>query len=260
MTGRGIETTPSRVSERLTPPAGGRATLSKTLLACGIASSLLYAAMLLVVAQQWETYSSASQTVSELSAIDAPTRSLWVSLGVPWTLLYAAFGWGVWRAAGPSRALRVVGTAIIVSAGVGLFWPPMHQREVLAAGGGTLTDTLHIVWTVVTGVLMLLAMGFAAPAFGRRFRFYCIATMVIVVAAGGLASLDAPRVQANLPTPWVGVWERLNMAAWLLWVIVLAVMLLRRAPRGTPAGGRKPRLQAPSPEGSGDVTKKELAS
>lgn len=24
-------------------------------------------------------------------------------------------------------------------------WPPMHQRAVLAAGGGTLTDTLHLV-------------------------------------------------------------------------------------------------------------------
>jgi hypothetical protein len=26
----------------------------------------------------------------------------------------------------------------------GFFWPPMHQREVLAAGGGTRTDTMHI--------------------------------------------------------------------------------------------------------------------
>lgn len=93
---------------------------------------------------RWMGYSSTSQTVSERSAIGAPTRSLWVSLGVVWTLLYAAVGWGVWKWAARSRALRVVAGAIIVAAIIGLFWPPMHQREVLAAGGGTLTDTLHM--------------------------------------------------------------------------------------------------------------------
>ncbi len=53
--------------------------LRKTLLACGILSSTLYAAMMVVVAQQWPGYSSASQTISELSAIGAPTRSLWLA-------------------------------------------------------------------------------------------------------------------------------------------------------------------------------------
>jgi hypothetical protein len=55
--------------------------IRKTLLVCGILSSLLYVAMTVFIAMQWEGYSSASQTVSELSAIGAPTRSLWVALG-----------------------------------------------------------------------------------------------------------------------------------------------------------------------------------
>ncbi len=203
----------------------------KALLVCGILSALLYAAMLVFVPMRWPAYSSAAHTVSELSAIGAPTRSLWVPLGVVWALLYAAFGWAVWRAAGSSRSLRVAGGVIIVAVLFGVFWPPMHQREVLAAGGATLTDTLHIVWTAVNGVLTLLAMGFAAAALGKRFRVYSIATMVILVAAGAVTSLDAPRMQANLPTPWIGVWERVNIGVWLLWVVVLAVTLLRRAPQ-----------------------------
>lgn len=205
--------------------------LRKTLLVGGILSALLYAAMLVFVPMRWPVYSSAAQTVSELSAIGAPTRSLWVSLGMVWALLYAAFGWGVWRSAGPSRSLRVAGGVIIVAVLFGLFWPPMHQREVLAAGGATLTDTMHIAWTAVNGVLTLLAMGLAAAALGTRSRVYSIATMVILVAAGAVTSLDAPRMQANLPTPWIGVWERVNIGVWLLWVVVLAVTLLRRAPR-----------------------------
>jgi hypothetical protein len=116
----------------------------------------------------------------------------------------------------------------------------MHQREVLAAGGGTLTDTLHIVWTAANGVLSLLAMGFAAAAFERRFRLYTIATMVILFAAGGLTSMDAPRVQANLPTPWAGVWERINIGAWLLWIAVLSLALLRQAPRSAAAAPAEP--------------------
>jgi hypothetical protein len=211
---------------------------SALLLSCGVLSALWYVAMLVVVPMHWDGYSSASQTVSELSAIDAPTRSLWVTLGVVWTLLYAAFGLGVWISAGASRVLRVVGGLIIAAALIGLLWPPMHQREVLAAGGGTLTDTLHLAWTMVNGVLTLLAMAFAAVPFARGLRLYSVATIVVVVAAGMLTSVDAPRIEADLPTPWVGVWERISIGAWLLWVVVLAVTLLRHPTVAQPRIGR----------------------
>jgi hypothetical protein len=200
----------------------------KALLLCGILSSLLYVAMNVFVPMLWEGYSSASQTVSELSAIDTPTRPLWVALGIAYALLVAAFGWGVWGSASENRPLRVVGGLLVASGLIGLGWPPMHQRAVLAAGGGTLTDTLHIVWSMVTVPLFMLEIGFGAAAFGKRFRFYSIATMVIlVVFTGVLTGMDAPRIQANLPTPWVGVWERIGIGAFLLWVVVLAITLLR---------------------------------
>jgi hypothetical protein len=67
----------------------------KALLVCGILSSLLYVAMNVFIPMQWQGYRSASQTVSELSAIDAPTRPIWVPLGIAYTLLVAAFGFGV---------------------------------------------------------------------------------------------------------------------------------------------------------------------
>jgi hypothetical protein len=91
-----------------------------------------------------------------------------------------------------------------------------------------LTDTLHIVWTAMNGVLTLLAMAFAAAALGRGFRRYSIATIIVLLGAGVLTSMDAPSVSANLPTPWMGVWERINIGAWLLWVAVLSAMLSRQ--------------------------------
>jgi CubicO group peptidase (beta-lactamase class C family) len=204
--------------------------MRKTLLVCGIVSSLLYVAMNVFIPMQWEGYSVASQTVSELSAIDAPTRPLWVPLGIAYTLLMAAFGLGIWRSARGDRALRVVGAMLVVYGLLGLGWPPMHQRPVLATGGGTLSDTLHIVWSFVTVLLMLIAMGFGAAALGKRFRRYSVATIATLVVLGVLSGVDAPRLQANLPTPLLGVWERIMIGLFLLWVVVLGIAMLRRRP------------------------------
>jgi hypothetical protein len=195
----------------------------KILLVCGILSSLLYVAMNIIAAMLYEGYNSTSQTVSELSAIGAPMRPLWLLLGIPYTLLVIAFGCGVWVSAGRNRPLRVVGGLMVAYGVIGLFWPPMHMR----GAGFTLTDTMHIVFAMATVLLMLLAIGFGAAAFGKRFRLYSIATIAFLVVFGALTGLQAPRIAANLPTPLVGIWERINIGVFLLWVMALAIALLR---------------------------------
>jgi hypothetical protein len=195
----------------------------KVLLFCGILSSLLYVVMNVIAAVLYEGYNSASQTVSELSAIGAPTRPLWLLLAVPYTLLVLAFGWGVRLSAGRNRPLRVVGGLMIAYGFIGLFWPPMHPRGVEP----TLTDTMHIVFSLVTVLLMMLAIGFGAAAFGKRFRLYSIATLVLLVVFGALTGLEAPGIPANLPTPWIGVWERIGIGVFMLWVVAVATALLR---------------------------------
>lgn len=204
--------------------------LRRGLLMCGIVSSMLYVAMNVFIPLEWGSYSLVSQTVSELSAIGAPTRPLWVPLGVVYTLLVAAFGWGVRLSAGQSRSLLVVGTLMIAHGLLGLFWPPMHLR----GAEPTLTDGLHIVFAGVTVLLFILEIGFGAVALGKGFRLYSMATLAVLVAFGYLTGLDGPRIAANLPTPRVGVWERIDIAAFMAWVVVLALLLLRR-PYGQPS-------------------------
>ena len=198
----------------------------KVLLICGILSSLLYGAMNIFVPMQFEGYSSASQTVSELSAIGAPTRPIWVPLGAIYTLLFAAFGLGVLMSAGKSRPLRITAVLIIVYGVISLAWPfaPMHLR----GAEFTLTDAMHIALGMVTILLMLLMIGFGAAAFGKPFRIYSISSLVILLAFGALTGMDAPRIKENLPTPWIGVWERIFIGVFLLWIVVLAIALLQK--------------------------------
>jgi len=198
--------------------------MTRNLLVCGILSSLLYVLMNLFVPMQFEGYNISSQTVSELSAIDAPTRTLWVLLAIVYILLVAAFGWGVRESAKGNRPLRIVAGLIMVYVIVNLYWPPMHLR----GNEPTLTDTLHIVWAMVTLLLMMLIMGFGASALGRSFRLYTIATFVVFITFGILIGTEAPGIPKNLPTPRIGIWERINIGAYMLWVIVFAMALLRK--------------------------------
>lgn len=200
---------------------------TKVLLLCGIFSSLWYVAINVVVPTFYEGYNMLTLTVSELSAIGAPTRILWVLLALFYVLLLSAFGWGVLKSASGNNKLRMAGGLIIAYCILNFYWPPMHQREVIGAGGGTLTDTLHITWAVITLLFNMLLMGFGASALGKWFRIYTLSTWVIFIVFGVLTFMESPGIEANQPTPHLGLWERINMGAFLLWTIVFAATLVR---------------------------------
>ena len=200
----------------------------RSLLICGILAMLWYMAVNIIVPAQYQDYDIASQTISELSAVEAPTRALWVILVLFYSLLFTAFGWGIWLSAGTSRALKVVGAVVVSDAIFGMFWPPMHQRGVLAAGGGTLTDTLHLAWTFVHLILILLMIAFGASVSGKWFRIFSVGIVLIFIVFGVLTAIESRGLEANLPTPYIGIWERVNIGAYMIWVIVFAIKLLRR--------------------------------
>jgi hypothetical protein len=132
--------------------------LRKLLLVCGILSSPLYVGADVLAAMRYEGYSYASQTVSELSAIGAPSRPLIVPLYLTYSVLMIAFALGVWGSVGRNRGLRVVAGLLVGYGAFGFVGPftSMNQRAVLAAGGGTLTDTLHIISAMVAAIVGVL--------------------------------------------------------------------------------------------------------
>lgn len=201
------------------------------LIVCGILSSLLYGAMIWLIT--YEGYSLISQVPSELTAVGAPTADLWARLAPLYGVLVTAFGAGVWTIAGRNNAIRFTGASILAFASLGLLWPfaQMHQREVIAAGGGTIEDTMHQVLGGVTVLLMFVALSFGAASFGKRFRIYTITSIVVLLVFGGLTFLDAPNLATNLPTPFIGLWERISITVFLVWIAAFAIALLRGSDR-----------------------------
>ena len=92
-------------------------------------------------------------------------------------------------------------------------------------------------WTPLplTAMRKLSVAPFGAAAFGKRFRLYSIVSGVVLITFGALTFVDAPRLGAGLPTPWIGLWERINIGVFVTWVVVLASVLLRAARRAAAA-------------------------
>lgn len=197
------------------------------LLGCGILSPLLYLASDALASLRYEGYSYPHQTLSELNAIGAPTRPLTALFGLALYLLLIGFGIGVWRSAAGQRRLRVVGALVISLGAVSVALGPFASMQPRGVEQGT-SGMLHLVGIAVGAATILPSILVSATAFGPRFRIYAIVTLVVMVAFGAWAGAEAPRIEEGLPTPWVGVKERISVYSYQLWFAVLAVTLLRR--------------------------------
>jgi hypothetical protein len=196
------------------------------LLMSGIASVVLYISVTIIGAYVWPEYNSLSQTVSELIAIDAPSASRVIPLFLLYSVLVFAFGSGILMLANENKALKFVAIFIIAKEILGVIatlFAPMHLRGETT----TITDTMHAVLTAI-GVLLCMfpAIIMSAKAFGGWFRVFSIVILLIFLICGTLAGMDGAKIAENLPTPYAGVWERINIFSYFAWVIILTFKLL----------------------------------
>jgi hypothetical protein len=198
----------------------------RRLLACGILASALWVTTDVLAGTLSEDYSFVSRSISELSAPGASTRSLVVPLDLIYDLLMVAFGLAVWGT-GDKRALRLTAVMIVGSAVLGalavLFFP-MHPGEPTR----TFANTVNLALMAPSTFCFLLAIGFGAAAFRTWFRLYSIGTLaaysVLTILGILLGSRNGERAS-------VGVQERTMVFGYLLWVVMLAIVLLRAEDR-----------------------------
>lgn len=200
--------------------------LRRGLLFCGIIAIPLYAATDIIAGILYPGYSFTDQAVSELFAIGAPTSDLVVPLFTLYSLLVLAFAFGVWISSMQNRIRHILAFVLTAGAVNGLLlWNfyPMHMRgeEI------TFTDTMHLILAAMGAMIGAMAIGIAALAFGRHFRFYSIGTIVMMFVPTILTFFLAPQVAANESSPWTGLWERVAFAVYWQWQFALAIILLR---------------------------------
>ena len=199
--------------------------LPQVLLACGILASLLYPITDIIAGHLYSGYSFNDQAVSELFAIGAPTSHMVVLLFTISSLLLLAFGLGVWLSSGGSRLLHALSVMILANAVDSLIlWNffPMHMR----GDPPTFTDTMHGILAINPFVLASLVLG--AIYFKNWFRYYSIATILLLIITAMLAFSSATLVFKNQPTPGLGTTERVSQYSHQLWHMVLAIVLLYR--------------------------------
>jgi hypothetical protein len=193
-------------------------TSTRILLTCGPLSGLGYVLWHEAAALQWKGCNRISNAISELSLAGAPSEPMLDPReGIVYNTLVIAFGVGIWRAAGTSRALQVIGALHVLSGATAPLWVFF----------GTASLTAHLVLVGVSVLTWFGSMGFGAAASGRVFRIYSLVSLLLVEASFGLTLAYEPAVAAEESTPFIGLEERIGFSVFFLWQGVLATGLWR---------------------------------
>jgi hypothetical membrane protein len=226
-------------------------TATKALLAAGIVAVGVYAVGDLLSGLLYDGYSFKDQAISELTAFGSPVRPLMVAVILAHDLLLVAFGVGVWRSA-DRRSLRWVGPLLIAAGLVGI---PNHSVFAMSSRWmeGGFNDTMHQLLTGVFGLIVFAVVVLAAVAYRGWFRRYSIATLLVLIGFGQAAWVAIQGIEED-HTPWAGGFERINAYAYFVWLVVLAVTMMRRfLSQVTPEKGvtEVPQTREPSMAASG---------
>jgi hypothetical protein len=203
--------------------------VQQALLYCGVFAPLLYVGVDRLAGHLARGYDFVSRSMSDLSAVDAPTRLLVVSVNVLSVALMIAFGIGVWRMAGHSALPRITASLVMGQALLGLvmvlFFATRAGERPAASSAGVIVGAVAI-------VMLVLAIGFGAAAFSGWFRFLSIGILAAYVILAAVRFAFPP---ADATVSLVGVQERTMLYAFLGWVLALAVRGLISGV--TPPGG-----------------------
>jgi Protein of unknown function (DUF998) len=204
----------------------GRAT--KVLLLAGVASGLIYVVGDLVSAfvYNWSRpYSLRDQWISELTAYGSPARPLMVTVITIHGLLGLAFAYGIVRAAGERRSLRWTGLVLILAGAVSIWLHPFFPMSSRWMEHG-FNDTMHATLTFTWGPIIFVAVALSAVAYRGWFRVFSIAALVAMMGFGVAAGIAIQGIEQN-DTPWAGAFERVNAYILMVWLVLLAVTVIR---------------------------------
>lgn len=183
----------------------------------GIVGPVLYTITWLVLGFLEPNYSHTRDPISNLSAIGASFALVMTIVIVIFAILLVVFAYGLQRGLPPGFW---GGPIALVFAGVGYVGIALAPLNLADPGD---PNVLHMVSATVTVFAMSLAPILTFPRLRRdpiwrNLSGYSIATTVVAFAF---------MVIASLPTfaDWAGLMQRLVLAAFLVWMVVIASRL-----------------------------------
>lgn len=194
-------------------------------LVCGLVGPALAPATDVLAWSRWQAYRPTTQSISELTALGAPTRTLTTALGLVRDVSLGVFASGVTRSASEDRALQAAGRFILANAAVDALATTFIPRD-NAEPTWSRRNTANTL-VMATGVACSIgAMGAGAVA---RVGWFRVISAGIPVSYAGLTllvlALPGRRTAEAAAT---GAQERTMAYAYQLWVAALAGVLMRR--------------------------------
>jgi hypothetical membrane protein len=192
---------------------------------CGIAAVGIYVGTTILGGLLDPGYSQTGRTISELTAASAPDRGLLAVLYVGYNVLLAAFGYAVYRIAPQEPRLRTGMSLLVAGAVAGIGLVTVLPTD-FAGGPITPIGSAHIAVAGVAALLtgattFVMAIGFRRVAALRRLVQGSIAAGVAIVVSGPLSAFAVAS-----GSPYAGVFERITIGLFLLWVWGISVYLL----------------------------------
>jgi len=199
--------------------------LNTVYLLTGIAAPLIYAFTVILGGILWRDYSHVSQAISELTATDAPYR-------LPLNILFSISGILAALFAGSAYFYVKKFKSALLQAAMGIFliitilsflWAffPMDPRGAEA----TVQGVIHLVLAGIVSPLtilcpILVGFGFRKIEGFEAYSMYSLISAAVILVTGVLAVISA-----NYEAVYLGVYTRLTIGSYQLWVALSAMML-----------------------------------
>lgn len=198
----------------------------KTLIYCGVVAPVLYIITAIVGAALRSDYSHTVNAISELISNGAPNKAILDVVFNIYNVLLLAFAIGAYSALKKSPRICRVAMGLLIGIQVLSFsWGffPMDPMGAEATFAGTMHNILGGVVALAT-IIMPLLMGLGlqrADGFQSYARYSFISSAIIFVS--GLTGV----ILASQGVQLFGLFERITIGTYEVWIFVTAIMFLR---------------------------------
>jgi len=201
-------------------------------LVCGVLAPVFYVATVIIGGAITPDYSHVRDAISSLTETGAPEIPL-IQIGFAlynWSLLAFSLGlmFAMWKAGSRSMVISAGMLMLVGLAGVLMSWftqDPVGTPLTVRGIGHFVLAGIEALGTII-GIL-LFGLGSRRISGLAPLRLYSLLSAAVVFISGGISS-------ATLAfNPYFGVFERITIGTFMLWLFVVSTRLLRLS--GAPA-------------------------